>query len=124
VLVVTTEAVAGHVVRKVIGEVTGATVRSTNAYLEGVKSLSGTANPRMGTLLARWRREAVAEMVAAARRQGANAVIAMRYDHRDIGQAWVEICAYGTAVVIVARDERARRRPTPHGGGEAPWSTT
>jgi uncharacterized protein YbjQ (UPF0145 family) len=113
------------VVRRVIGEVTGATVRSTNAYLEGVRSLSGTANPRMAALLARWRRDAVAEMAATAQRQGANAVIAMRYDHRDIGQAWVEICAYGTAVVIVARDERARRnRPTPHGGGEAPWSTT
>ncbi len=122
-LVVTTETVAGHVVRRVIGEVIGATVRSNNVYLEGVKSLTGAPNPQIGLLLARWRRDAVAVMAASARRQGANAVVGMRFDHREISRAWVEICAYGTAVVIAATADRRPpprrpdRRPNQYRGG-------
>jgi uncharacterized protein YbjQ (UPF0145 family) len=34
----------------------------------------------------------------------------MRFDNRDITGNWVEICAYGTAVVAVPVTEEARRR--------------
>jgi uncharacterized protein YbjQ (UPF0145 family) len=101
VLVVTTEGVAGYVVRRVVGEVIGATARSQNMYVEGVKALSGELNPHLGSLLARWRQEAVIHMADQARRRGANAVVGMRFDHRAITEMWVEICAYGTAVLIV-----------------------
>jgi uncharacterized protein YbjQ (UPF0145 family) len=129
VLVVTTEAVAGHALRRVIGEVVGATIRSNNVYLEGVKSLTGFPNPRIRSLLARWRQDAVADMAASARRKGANAVVGMRFDHRDISQGWVEICAYGTAVVIVTDDrgrrpKRGRRQPNQYRGGEVRWWAT
>ena len=128
-LVVTTEGVAGHVLRRVIGEVVGATIRSNNVYLEGVKSLSGFPNPRIRSLLARWRQDAVTDMAASARRKGANAVVGMRFDHRDISQGWVEICAYGTAVVIVTNDlgrrpKRGRSQPNPYRGGEVRWWAT
>jgi hypothetical protein len=33
--------------------------------------------------------------------RGANAVVCMRFDHRDISASWTEICAYGTAVFVV-----------------------
>jgi uncharacterized protein YbjQ (UPF0145 family) len=36
-----------------------------------------------------------------AQRRGGNAVVGMRFDHRDISDMWVELCAYGTAVYVV-----------------------
>ncbi|HRA77052.1 MAG TPA: heavy metal-binding domain-containing protein, partial [Propionicimonas sp.] len=33
--------------------------------------------------------------------RGANAIIACRFDTGEIGQAFSEVCAYGTAVVVI-----------------------
>ncbi|OLB80593.1 MAG: hypothetical protein AUI14_06130 [Actinobacteria bacterium 13_2_20CM_2_71_6] len=77
--------------------------------LEGVRELTGSPNVHLPVLLDRCRQEAVDRMVLHARRRGANAVVGMRFDHREISQMWVEICAYGTAVVITAAD-RVRQR--------------
>jgi uncharacterized protein YbjQ (UPF0145 family) len=101
-LVVTTEGIAGYVVQRVIGEVVGVTVRTRNVYIEGVKQLTGERNPHLPLLLTRWRQEAVARMSEEAARRGANAVVGMRFDHRDISDMWVELCAYGTAVFVVS----------------------
>ena len=96
---------------------------------KGWVTLSGFPNPRIRSLLARWRQDAVTDMAASARRKGANAVVGMRFDHRDISQGWVEICAYGTAVVIVTNDlgrrpKRGRSQPNPYRGGEVRWWAT
>src|SRR5690606_33271226 len=37
--------------------------------------------------------------------RGANAVIGMRFDTGDIAQAFSEVCAYGTAVVVTPLEE-------------------
>jgi uncharacterized protein YbjQ (UPF0145 family) len=100
-LVVTTDGIPGYDVRAVIGEVVGVTARSFNPYVEGVKSLNGRLNPQLVRLLAQIRQEAVAHMVEAAERRGANAVLGMRFDHREVTSAWREVCAYGTAVLVV-----------------------
>src|SRR5947209_535327 len=100
-LVVNMDHVPGYEIREVLGEVHGITARSRNAYNEGVKFLTGHANPRMRTALSRWRDEAIAEMSKLAYARGANAVVSMRFDHRDIAANWSEICAYGTAVFVV-----------------------
>jgi uncharacterized protein YbjQ (UPF0145 family) len=55
------------------------------------------------------RRTASARMIDEAIREGADAVIAMRFDIAAMGQGvgvfnWAEVCAYGTAV-------RVRKRP-------------
>jgi uncharacterized protein YbjQ (UPF0145 family) len=105
-LVVTTDGIPGYEVRHVVGEVVGVTARAFNPFIEGVKSLNGRLNPQLVKLLAQVRQEAVAQMAEAARRRGANAVIGMRFDHRDVTTAWREICAYGTAVVVVSTDRR------------------
>jgi uncharacterized protein YbjQ (UPF0145 family) len=99
-LVVTTEGIPGFEVRAVMGEVVGVTARSFNPFVEGVKSLNGRLNPQLIRLLAQIRQEAVAHMVEAAKRRGANAIIGMRFDHRGVTAAWNEVCAYGTAVVV------------------------
>lgn len=101
-LVVTTESIPGYRVHAVIGQVVGVTARTFNPYLEGIKSLGGKLNPQLLRLLAQIRQEAVANMIAAAERRGANAVLAMRFDNRDVTPPWREICAYGTAVLVVS----------------------
>jgi hypothetical protein len=35
----------------------------------------------------------------------------MRFDHRELTNSWTEICAYGTAVFVVA----TRHEPAPPG---------
>ena len=87
---------------EVLGQVFGLTARTHNPYSEGIKALSGAVNPQMVRALGHWREEAIAEMAKAARRKGANAVIGMRFDNREISSAWAEICAYGTAVRVEA----------------------
>jgi uncharacterized protein YbjQ (UPF0145 family) len=108
-LVVTTEHVPGFAVTVAIGEVCGVAALPRNAYTAGIKELSGAANPRVNQELANAREEAVTELARVARRRGANAVIGMRFDTRDITAGWAEICAYGTAV----RVERVAPRPAP-----------
>jgi uncharacterized protein YbjQ (UPF0145 family) len=105
VLVVTTESIPGYRVHAVLGQVVGVTARTFNPYLEGIKSLGGKLNPQLLRLLAQIRQEAVANMIAAAERRGANAILAMRFDNRDVTPPWREICAYGTAVLVVAADK-------------------
>jgi uncharacterized protein YbjQ (UPF0145 family) len=100
-LIVTTESIPGRHIGAVIGEVMGVTARSHNPFAEGLKQLNGDANPRRATALLKWRQEAITEMAAEATRRGADAVIGMKFDNRQITGAWTEICAYGTAVRLV-----------------------
>jgi uncharacterized protein YbjQ (UPF0145 family) len=99
-LVVTTEHIPGFEVTAAIGEVCGVAVLQKNMYTGGVKNLAGEMNPRMRQDLADAREHAVAELVRAARRKGANAVVGMRFSTRDMHAIWSEICAYGTAVRV------------------------
>lgn len=88
-LVVTTENLPGRRVTRVLGRVLAVIARQRPALAGG----------GLRTLLTAWRKEAVSHLVEAAQGRGANAVLAVRLDHRDVGEAWVEICAHGTAVV-------------------------
>jgi uncharacterized protein YbjQ (UPF0145 family) len=105
-IVVTTDSIPGYEVRAVIGEVVGVTARTFNPFIEGVKSLNGRLNPQLVRLFTQIRQEAVAHMVEAAKRRGANAIIGMRFDHRGVTGAWNEVCAYGTAVLVASADQR------------------
>lgn len=100
-LVVTTDDLPGYQILRVLGEVIGATGRHRNPFADNVLTLKdGSANPRLSRHLERHRRAAVDDMVQQARKIGANAVVGMRFDHREISQAWGEMCAYGTAVLV------------------------
>jgi len=102
VLVVTTDTLPGYEIRLVIGQVVSSLARTANPYREGVKNLrGGNYDPKAPENLTRWRTEAVARLAEEAQRLGANAVIGMRFDNRECGQNWTELCAYGTAVVAV-----------------------
>src|SRR5512139_3547223 len=100
-LVATTDHLPGYEINDVLGEVIAVTARTHSPFLEGVRSLSGGTNFKLMTeTLTRWREETVERLTELALRRGANAVIGMRFDHREISDAWVEICAYGTAVTV------------------------
>ena len=100
-LAVTIDNLPGYEVRKVLGEVLGTTARQQNAFMEGIRELSGGPGRNLPVVLRKWREDAIASMVEIAYRRGANAVVGMRFDHRAIGPTWTEICAYGTAVFVV-----------------------
>jgi uncharacterized protein YbjQ (UPF0145 family) len=120
-LVVTTDNLPGYEIREVLGEVIGVTARTHNPFAEGIKSLHGGTNPKMMEALTRWREEAVERMAQEALRRGANAVVGMRFDHRELTTAWVEICAYGTAAVVAFKPPNNNSVPvaagTPPTGG-------
>jgi uncharacterized protein YbjQ (UPF0145 family) len=110
VLVVTLNDLPGYHIRTILGEVVGVTARPQNKFTEGVRSLDGSLSDAGEQYLIAGRREAVERMVFHARNQGANAVLAMRFDHRVVSSTWVEICAYGTAVVAIPRRRAPRQR--------------
>jgi len=85
----------------VLGEVHGLTIRSRNAFKEGLAKLTGGPDPLALVHLAQWRGEAITELVREASRRGANGVIGMRWDHRDLTAMSTELVAYGTAVLLV-----------------------
>ena len=102
-IVVTTNDLPGHRVVRVIGMVRGITVRSRSI----VGSIGGALQSLVGgnitlftSLAETARQEALDLMVRHAEEQGANAVIAMRYDGNEISDGITEMLAYGTAVVV------------------------
>jgi uncharacterized protein YbjQ (UPF0145 family) len=123
VLVVTTDEVPGYQVTSVIGQVVGSIARLSNAFTEGIRTMDGQLNPRRSQDLAQWRTDAINAMMEEARKQGANAVIGMRFDNRGISTAWAEICAYGTAVRVLPNEPPPAAPPaggTPPPPPEAP----
>lgn len=107
------ETLPGYTFRAILGEVVGVTARPQNKFTEGARSLTGSLTEAGEAVLIAGRREAVERMAYHARAMGANAVLAMRFDHRVISATWVEICAYGTAVVAVPRSRVTRSRRAP-----------
>lgn len=103
VLVTTTETMPGYQIDKVLGPVLGVAARTRSPYAEGLKSTKdgrSIAPEQRRNIFAECRQEAVDQMMEHAWRMGANAVVAMRFDHRGVTEMWNEICAYGTAVWI------------------------
>jgi len=102
-LVTTTNDVPGYRITRYLGVVRGITVRSRSVvgnFGAALQALFG-GNITIYTALAeRARQEAYDHMVAHAEQEGANAVLAMRYDANEIAAGITEVLAYGTAVVL------------------------
>lgn len=108
VLVVTTENLPGYEIRAVLGEVLGVTACSRSPFAAGLASPDGGAGREMAQYLMEVRTRAIAHMTSAAGRRGATAIIGMRFDHRDITNNWIELCAYGTAVLALPVSKEAQ----------------
>ena len=93
-------------VERTLGSCFGLVVRSMGA-VRGIgasfKALAGGEVSQYTKLLEDSRRHAMDRLVENARLMGGNAIIGMRFDSSEIGDALTEIAAYGTAVVIGPR---------------------
>ena len=93
-------------IERSLGTVFGLVVRSMGA-VKGIgasfRAIAGGEVGQYTKLLEESRRHAMDRLVENARIMGANGIIGMRFDSSEIGQSLTEIAAYGTAVVLVAR---------------------
>jgi uncharacterized protein YbjQ (UPF0145 family) len=104
VIVVTTNDAPGYRIEGVIGEVFGLTVRSRHLGSQigaGLKSMVGGELKGLTKTLVQTRNQAMERLVEQARARGANGVLAMRFDVTEAADVGTEVCAYGTAVVLV-----------------------
>ncbi len=107
-IVVTTNELPGYRIVRHIGVVRGLSVRSRSLVGNigaSIQILFG-GNITLYTKLAEdARNEAYDLLIRQAAAQGANAILAMRYDANEMASAVTEVLAYGTAVVV---EESAR----------------
>ena len=93
----------GYRVTKVIGEVSGLTVRTRHIGAQigaAFKAIGGGELKGLTLQLSESREEALDRLKEEATRVGANAVLAMRFDSNELQSQFQEILAYGTAVVV------------------------
>jgi uncharacterized protein YbjQ (UPF0145 family) len=109
IIVTTMNDLPGYEVEQVCGEVFGLVVRARNIFSNigaSLRMLVGGEAGGFTKLLSDSRIQALERLRQAARDQGANAVIAMRFDCNEIANLMSEVAAYGTAV-RVRRERRA-----------------
>jgi uncharacterized protein YbjQ (UPF0145 family) len=101
----TTNMIEGRPVREYLGIVTGEVIVGANLFRDLFASITDIVGGRSGKyedVLARARKEAIAEMEAEAAKLGGNAVVGVDLDYEVLGQngSMLMVSASGTAVVI------------------------
>ena len=104
-IVTTTTAVEGRPVQKYLGIVTGEVIVGANLFRDLFASITDIVGGRSGkyeNVLARARKEALAEMQSEAAALGGNAVIGVDLDYEVLGQngSMLMVSASGTAVTV------------------------
>lgn len=102
IIVTTLEYLSGYKIKKVLGIVSGSTVRARNIgrdIVAALRNLAGGEVVEYTELLASSRNEALSRMIEKAKILGANAVLGVRFATSSIMSSAAEIVAYGTAVV-------------------------
>jgi uncharacterized protein YbjQ (UPF0145 family) len=103
VILTTTADIPGSKVVAVIGVVVGCVPYFGSTYSEGIKNLAGETVDDVPAVFENRRQEALNRLTKRAFERGADAVLCVRFDRRDISNSWKELCAFGTAVKL-ARD--------------------
>ncbi len=102
-ILTTTERIPGKEY-EILGLVRGSTIQSKNLgkdIAQGFKTLVGGELKAYNEMMNEARALATKRMVEDAERQGADAVVAMRYVSASVMQGAAEVMAYGTAVRFV-----------------------
>jgi len=102
-MITTGDSFEGKVVKQYLGIVKGIVVRTptiSQGLMGGLKSIVGGNIGAYSQMCEHAREEAYQLMIEHAQGLNANAIIAMRYDTGEVGQAGTEVLCYGTAVVI------------------------
>ncbi len=101
-IVITSEQIEGKRIKKTIGLVRGSTIRARHIgkdIMAGLRGMVGGEIVEYTKMMAEAREEAVQRMVEDAEKQGANAVVCMRFSTSIIMQNAAEVIAYGTGGV-------------------------
>jgi len=103
-MIITTSAqVEGKTITKTIGLVRGSTIRARHLgkdIMAGLRGLVGGEVTEYTKMMAEAREEAIQRMVADAEKNGANAIVSMRFSTSMVMQNAAEVLAYGTGVVL------------------------
>lgn len=102
-IIVTSETVPGREIDSALGLVRGSTVRAKHIgsdIVAGLRNIVGGEVKEYASLLAGAREQALDRMIEEARAQGADAIVAMRFQTSAIAQAASEVLCYGTAVKL------------------------
>jgi len=103
-LIITTSAqIEGKAITKTIGLVKGSTIRARHIGRDIMAAFRGMVGGEISEytkMMAEAREEAIQRMVEDAEKQGANAIIGMRFTTSMVMQNASEILAYGTGVVL------------------------
>ncbi|RQS66824.1 YbjQ family protein [Burkholderia sp. Bp8963] len=93
----------GHTTVRSLGVAQGIIVRSRSivgSFGASLQTLFGGNITLYTSLCEKARQHAFEKMLDDARKLGANAVVAMRYDSTEIGTGVTEVICYGTAVIV------------------------
>ena len=102
-IITTSDRVEGKKITKTIGLVRGSTIRARHVgrdIMAGLRGLVGGEIVDYTKMMAEAREQAIQRMVKDAEKQGANAVVSMRFTTSMIMSNASEILAYGTGVVL------------------------
>jgi uncharacterized protein YbjQ (UPF0145 family) len=102
-IITTSEQVEGKKVKKTIGLVKGSTIRAKHIgkdIMAAFRGMAGGEITEYTKMMAEAREEALNRMIEAAEKEGANAVIAVRFGTSMVMQNAAEVLAYGTGVVL------------------------
>ena len=103
-MIITTSAqIEGKKIKKTIGLVKGSTIRARHLGKDIVAAFRGMVGGEITEytkMMAEAREESIQRMIDDAEKQGANAVVGMRFGTSMVMQNAAEVLAYGTGVVV------------------------
>ena len=102
-IVTTADQIKGREIKQTIGLVKGSTIRARHLGRDFMASLRGMVGGEISEytkMMAEAREQALQRMIADAEKNGANAVVGMRFGTSMIMQNAAEVLAYGTGVVL------------------------
>ncbi len=101
-IVTTTEQIEGKKIKKTIGMVKGSTIRAKHIgkdIMAAFRGMAGGEITEYTKMMAEAREESIQRMIEDAEKQGANAIVSVRFTTSMIMQNAAEVLAYGTGVV-------------------------
>ncbi len=102
-IITTTGEVEGKKITKTVGLVKGSTIRARHLGRDIMAGFRGMVGGEIGEytkMMAEAREEALQRMIEDAEKQGANAVVNVRFGTSMVMQNAAEVLAYGTGVVL------------------------
>jgi len=103
VIITTSGQVEGKTIARTLGLVKGSTIRARHLgrdIMAGLRGMVGGEITEYTKMMAEAREQAIQRMVEDAEKQGANAIVSMRFTTSMVMQSASEILAYGTGVVL------------------------